>query len=105
MGESPTISTHVLDADLGKPAPGIIVTLYRLDDGESLVSSGMTDDDGRIRSLLDGPLVAGRYRLAFELDGAFFGEASVTFVVIDTSRSYHVPMLVAPYSLTTYRGS
>ncbi len=106
MGEAPTISTHVLDTELGRPASGINVALYRVEgDSESLAASGTTDDDGRIRNLFDGPLEAGKYRLAFELDGAFFREASVTFVVDDTSRSYHVPLLMAPYSLATYRGS
>lgn len=106
MGEAPTISTHVLDTGLGRPAQGINVALYRVDgDAESHAGSGTTDGDGRIRSLLDGPLEAGTYRLAFELDGAFFREASVTFVVDDTSRSYHVPLLMAPYSLASYRGS
>ncbi len=106
MGEAPTISTHVLDTERGTPAPGISVTLYRVEGAtESRMASGTTDDDGRIRSLLDGPLTTGTYRLAFELDGTFFREASVTFVVDDTSRAYHVPLLMAPYSLATYRGS
>lgn len=106
MGEAPTISTHVLDTERGMPASGISVTLYRVDDdAEFLVSSGTTDDDGRIRSLLDGPLATGTYRLAFELEGAFYREASVSFVVDDASRGYHVPLLMAPYSLATYRGS
>lgn len=106
MGEDPTISTHVLDTELGQPAMGISVALYRIaGDGESEVGGGMTDNDGRIRSLLVGPLVAGTYRLAFELDGPFFRQASVTFSVEDATRSYHVPLLLAPYSLSTYRGS
>ena len=89
MGEAPTISTHVLDTELGLPAQGIDVALYRVDDGaEARVGGGTTDDDGRIRSLLDGPLKAGAYRLAFDLQGAFFRTASVTFVIDDTSRSY-----------------
>ncbi len=106
MGEDPTISTHVLDTELGRPATGITVALYRIDgDGESRVGGGTTDDDGRIRRLLAEPLEAATYRLAFELDGQFFREASVTFVVGDTTRSYHVPLLVAPFALSTYRGS
>ena len=106
MGEDPTISTHVLDTELGQPAMGIKVALYRITrDGESQVGGGTTDDDGRIRRLLAGPLEAGSYRIAFELDGPFFRQASVTFVVEDATRSYHVPLLLAPYSLSTYRGS
>ena len=106
MGEAPTISTHILDTELGQPAPGINVALYRVEgDAEAVVGRGTTDDDGRIGNLLNGTLVSGTYRLAFELDGAFFRQASVTFVVDDSSRSYHVPLLLAPYSLSTYRGS
>ena len=106
MSEAPTISTHVLDTEQGRPAPSITVELFRVDDGrETVVGGGTTDDDGRIRNLLFEQLEAGEYRLAFELDGAFFREASVTFVVVDTTRSYHVPLLMAPYSLATYRGS
>jgi 5-hydroxyisourate hydrolase len=106
MAESPTISTHVLDTEHGQPARGVAAVLYRVHDGgEEQVGRGTTDDDGRIRRLLDGALEIGTYRLAFELDGPFFREARVTFVVDDASRNYHVPLLLAPYSLSTYRGS
>lgn len=105
-GEGPQISTHVLDTELGMPAPGVVVSLFLIDgDSEVQVGGGTTDDDGRIRQVLDGELQTGTYRLAFELDGPFFRQASVTFVVEDTARSYHVPLLMAPYSLATYRGS
>ncbi len=106
MGEAPTISTHVLDTQLGEPARGVVVDLYRLlGEVEARVGGGTTDDDGRISRLLDGELQPGTYRIAFELYGPFFRRASMTFVVSDTSRSYHVPMLIAPYSLASYRGS
>ena len=106
MAERPTISTHVLDTEHGLPAVGVSVELYRIDDElETLVGSGTTDDDGRIRDLLFEALETATYRLAFELGGSFFSAASVTFVVNDAARSYHVPLLMAPYSLATYRGS
>lgn len=106
MADRPTISTHVLDTENGRPATGIGVELYRVDaDTETLVGGGTTDDDGRIRDLLVEPLAAGTYRLAFEVSGTFFTSASVSFVVYDTTRGYHVPLLLAPYSLATYRGS
>ena len=106
MGESPQISTHVLDTEVGAPAVGVAVDLYRMvGDIETRVGGGTTDDDGRIRSVLEGELQEGTYRIAFELHGPFFRQASVTFIVDDTSRSYHVPLLMAPYSLSTYRGS
>jgi len=107
LADAPTISTHVLDTERGQPAPGISVELYRVDGDatETLVGSGTTDDDGRIRSLLFDGLEVATYRLAFAIGGTFFTNASVTFVVNDTTRSYHVPLLMAPYSLATYRGS
>jgi 5-hydroxyisourate hydrolase len=113
----PTISTHVLDTGIGAPAAGVAVTLYRLsDDGRPLrLTQALTDSDGRVRDLLERPLVAGQYRLEFDLapradDPAalidrFFQRISVDVLVADVSRSYHVPVLLSPYSLTTYRGS
>ena len=106
MGEDPTISTHVLDTQRGLPGTGYKVSLWRLvEDRPILVGSGTTDDDGRIRRLLDGELIEGEYRLDVEIGGAFFSRASLTLVVDDASRSYHVPLLLSPYALTTYRGS
>src|SRR5437867_416410 len=102
MLEQPTISTHVLDAEHGRPAAGVGVVLMRVDGpAERVVGRGMTDTDGRIRSLLDTRLETGTYRIEFELAGSFYAAASATFRVDDTSRSYHVPLLIAPYSLTT----
>jgi 5-hydroxyisourate hydrolase len=117
----PTISTHVLDTELGKPAVGVHVTLYRLsDDGRPLrLTQALTDGHGRVHDLLERPLVAGDYRLEFALvrvdpvDTAppeadvdrFFRRVAIDVHVSDPTRSYHVPLLLAPYSLTTYRGS
>lgn len=118
---APTISTHVLDAGAGKPAVGIHVTLYRLsDDGRPLrLTQALTDRDGRVRDLLERPLVTGDYRLEFGLapiapvdsapaepdDDRFFRRVSMDLHVSDASRSYHIPLLLSPFSLTTYRGS
>ena len=103
MQEQPTISTHVLDTENGRPAEGVLVSLYSSDN--ELVGQGMTDSDGRIRRLLATELRADDYRIEFDLDAAFFRRAVLTFRVDDVSRSYHVPLLLAPYSLTSYRGS
>jgi 5-hydroxyisourate hydrolase len=112
-----TISTHVLDTGLGTPAVGIRVTLYRLsDDGRPLrLTQALTDADGRVRDLLERPLVVGQYRLEFDLgspegdatvdEGRLFRRISLDLHVADVARNYHVPLLLAPYSLTTYRGS
>lgn len=106
--QAPTISTHVLDTELGLPAAGIRVTLFRLvDDGRPLrLTQALTDDDGRVRDLLERPLTAGDYRLEFGLGrGGFFEKVSLDIHVTDVTRSYHVPLLKSGYSLTTYRGS
>ena len=106
----PTISTHVLDTERGTPAPGVRVTLSRLDVGNGPIrmTQALTDSDGRVRDLLERPLVAGDYRLEFEIgreDEAFFRRVAVDLRIADVTRSYHVPLLLAPYSMTTYRGS
>jgi 5-hydroxyisourate hydrolase len=105
MTDGPTISTHVLDVEHGRPAAGVTVYLYRVDGAERRVGAGTTDDDGRVRRLLEGDLQAGDYELRFALGGRFFLGAAFAFRVADTSRSYHVPLLLGAYSLTTYRGS
>lgn len=112
----PTISTHVLDTEAGKPAVGVHVSLYKLgEDGRPIrLTQALTDDDGRIRDLLERPLSPGEYRLEFALagrttagedDGRFFRRVALDLRVEDISRSYHVPLLLAPYAITTYRGS
>ena len=107
---TPTISTHVLDTERGVPAQGVHVSLYRLDvaNGPIRMTQALTDGHGRIRDLLEWPLVAGDYRLEFDVaheDASFFTRISVDLRISDASRSYHVPLLLAPYAMTTYRGS
>ena len=107
----PTISTHVLDTGSGQPAAGVMVTLYRTDteDGKpGRMTQTMTDGDGRVADLLGRPLQPGAYRLEFAIERerwTFFTRLAVDFRVDDTSRSYHVPLLLAPYGATSYRGS
>jgi 5-hydroxyisourate hydrolase len=112
-----TISTHVLDTALGRPAAGVQVTLERLAaDGRELpVGEGRTDDDGRLRELLPAgvTLGAGTYRLRFAVDAyfvrtervAFFPEIEVTFRIGEGGEHYHVPVLLSPFGYATYRGS
>ena len=113
-----TISTHVLDTALGRPAAGVGVTLERLDDpGLEPVSlgSGATDADGRFRGLLPhgATLDEGTYRLRFDVGdyfarggrAAFYPEVVVCFQVGAREEHYHVPLLISPFGYSTYRGS
>ncbi len=113
---TPTISTHVLDTEHGLPAEGVHVSLYKLgeDNRPIRITQALTDTDGRIRDLLERPMAPGDYRLEFNLAGEtipgsgadrFFRRITVDLRIADVDRSYHVPLLLAPYSMTTYRGS
>jgi 5-hydroxyisourate hydrolase len=95
-----TLSTHVLDTASGRPASGVAVSLER--DG-AVVGRGTTDGDGRIGALASS-LAPGRYRLVFEFAGRFFQRVALD-IEIGTDAKYHVPVLVSPFGLTTYRGS
>jgi 5-hydroxyisourate hydrolase len=109
-----TLSTHVLDAGSGLPAVGVRVTLdRRVDDGWAPLDNGTTDADGRVRDLAPGGLGAGVHRLVFATgeyfaasgQTGFYPEVLVVFEITDTSRHYHVPLLLSPYAFATYRGS
>lgn len=109
------ITTHVLDTSRGKPAPGVLVTLERRShDGTwTPVGHGETDADGRLQSLASGPIESGTYRLTFDTGTyfrerhveTFYPEAIVVFNVSDGEQHYHVPLLLAPWGYSTYRGS
>ena len=106
------LTTHVLDTACGRPAAGVRYELFALDGARRLVAEGRTNADGRADApLLEGAaLVEGRYELLFRV-GDYFGQAPfldevpVRFTVADASQHYHVPLLVSPWSYTTYRGS
>jgi 5-hydroxyisourate hydrolase len=107
-----TLSTHVLDTARGEPAAGVPVALHRLvGDGWVTVASGRTDGDGRLGDWVPpSGWGAGRYRLVFDTAAylgadAFFPEAVVVFQVTAPDRRHHVPLLLSPFGLTTYRGS
>jgi 5-hydroxyisourate hydrolase len=79
------------------------------------VGRGVTDADGRIARLLEGPLEAGAYRLTFDTGAYFRSQAAtgfcfyphvtVEFEVRDAGQHHHVPLLLSPYGYSTYRGS
>ncbi len=113
------LTTHVLDTALGRPAAGVDVTLYRVDKGHQLLKQDATNADGR----LDAPILdeeefrAGVYELVFQA-GAYFrasdlelpnppfvDEVVIRFGIADVDSHYHVPLLVSPWSYSTYRGS
>ena len=111
-----TISTHVLDISIGRPAAGVAVRLRRLD-GEAWVEvfRGTTNGDGRVPALVpDGvTVVAGAYQLSFDVGAyftgrgldSFYSHVAIDFVIRDAASHYHVPLLVSPYGYSTYRGS
>jgi len=108
------ISTHILDTSVGKPAAGVRVWLEREHGGQWLaLAASRTDADGRARELTPTGLAAGHYRLHADL-GAYFAAdgretlyatAIIDFVIGDPAQHYHLPLLIAPYAYSTYRGS
>jgi 5-hydroxyisourate hydrolase len=100
-----SLSTHVLDTAHGRPAAGVAITVT-LPDGST--RDAVTDDDGRARLLEQ--TAAGEYALLFAV-GDYFGERTfldrvpVRFTIADPDAHYHVPLLVSPWSYSTYRGS
>ena len=102
-----SLSTHVLDTARGRPAAGVPVTLHRLAGGERThVAGAVTNADGR----LDAPFAveAGTYELTFsvgEYQDGFYDAIPVRFLVVDGSAHHHVPLLLSPWSYSTYRGS
>jgi 5-hydroxyisourate hydrolase len=106
------LTTHVLDTALGRPAVGVPVTLSAfVDERWTVLGTGVTDDDGRARSL--GPdAVPGRYRFVFDTAAYFAATGQVGFhpevvVVFDVlgEEHYHLPLLLSPFAYSTYRGS
>jgi 2-oxo-4-hydroxy-4-carboxy-5-ureidoimidazoline decarboxylase len=106
------LSTHVLDTVAGRPAPGIAITLHEVGkSARGLIAEAVTNVDGRTdKPLISGePLRIGSYELTFKVGGYFRGgfldEVPIRFGIADPEGHYHVPLLVSPWSYTTYRGS
>jgi 5-hydroxyisourate hydrolase len=99
------ITTHVLDTAKGRPAQGIPITLEILRGEWQVIGRGVTDVDGRLRTLTEGVVLErATYRLTFKTDG-FFPEVAIQFRVDDPAQHYHVPLLLSPFGYSTYRGS
>jgi 5-hydroxyisourate hydrolase len=115
------LSTHVLDTMHGSPAAGMRGRLLRLQGGAAqTLASFELNADGRYAggALLDAAAMAvGRYRLVFSVaayfrqrgvalpDPPFIDEVQLDFGIADAAGHYHVPLLVSPWSYSTYRGS
>ncbi len=112
------LTTHILDTALGCPAANVAVALYRVDKDRQLLKQSTTNHDGRLDSpVLEGEaFVPGTYELVFQI-GAYFANSKIALssppflddVVlrfnIASDEHYHVPLLVSPWSYSTYRGS
>ena len=116
----PRLTTHVLDTAAGIPARSMTIELHSLDDGRpELLRRLETNDDGRVDGvLLEGAdLRPGRYSLTFHVadyfrgrgialpDPPFLDLVVIRFGIADAQQHYHVPLLVSPWSYSTYRGS
>ena len=114
------LSTHVLDTMHGCPAAGMEVALYSTDgDVATLIKRLVLNHDGRTDAPLfdNASLRAGTYRLRFDVAGYFkargvalpepnfLNQVSLDFGIAHTDQHYHVPLLVSPWSYSTYRGS
>ena len=110
------ITTHILDTSTGKPAVGVRVSLSRVQNANrAVVSSGVTDADGRLRDLVPAAdkVNAGVFELTFET-GTYFRargvepfhpRVTIIIEITDPQQHYHVPVLISPFGYTTYRGS
>ncbi len=112
------LTTHVLDTALGKPAEGLRIDLFRVEGERAAerIGSTRTNDDGRCDPpLLSGErMKAGTYELRFHAGDylgrkageiAFLDIIPIRFGIADETAHYHVPLLLSPYSYSTYRGS
>lgn len=109
-----SISTHILDASTGKPAGEVKVLLKQAaPDGYTTLDEQLTNADGRISDFAVGALSAGDYQLTFMINAyfsrsgtdCFYPKVSIDFTIADASQHFHVPLLISPYSYSTYRGS
>ena len=128
------LSTHVLDTATGRPAAGLKIQLWKIEaDERRLLKEVITNQDGRTETplLLGDELKPGVYELVFQVgpyfqnlsrrsvaeaeaaqdaflkttEDTFLGDVPVRFRILNPGENYHVPLLVSPWSYTTYRGS
>ncbi|MCC5984612.1 MAG: hydroxyisourate hydrolase [Rhodobacteraceae bacterium] len=114
------LTTHVLDTARGRPAAGLRITLYRIEDGARVpLAEAVTNADGRTDApiLPSGQFATGVYELEFAAgdylratgqggaEPLFLDTVPIRFGISDAASHYHVPLLLAPHGFSTYRGS
>ena len=112
------LTSHVLDVAAGTPAAGLRIELHELTPAPRILAEVRTNQDGRCGALLEGTSMhAGRFSLTFHVaeyfraksvelpEPPFFDEVVVRFGIADPVQNYHVPLIVSPWSYSTYRGS
>jgi 5-hydroxyisourate hydrolase len=105
------LTTHVLDTTKGIPAAGMTIELWSVEPSQ-LLKTVTTNSDGRVEApLLSGAeMKAGTYELIFAVgdyfkERRFLDRVPIRFTISDANAKYHVPLLVSPWSYSTYRGS
>ncbi|HBT31590.1 MAG TPA: hydroxyisourate hydrolase [Pusillimonas sp.] len=113
------LSTHVLDTMHGGPAQGVKIELYAAGNTRKLLKTVTTNNDGRCDAPLLGPdeIQAGTYELVFHAgdyfaargvampNPRFVDQVVIRFGIANPSENYHVPLVVTPWTYSTYRGS
>ena len=111
-----SLTTHILDTANGKPAAGVALRLYSLGAGREHCATAVTNADGRTDTPLLDAMPSGSYELEFDMGPYFVAQGNDvaepafldTVVIrfsIQAGEHYHVPLLVSPWSYSTYRGS
>ena len=111
------LTTHILDTSSGKPASGVKINLYRKENQNVvLIKTAQTNSDGRCDEALlsDNDFRVGCYEIEFAVDQyfeansvdcPFLRDVVVRFYITEGDENYHVPLLISPFSYSTYRGS
>ena len=110
------LTTHALDTYSGKPAKGMKVDVYFTSNKREKIKSVVLNNDGRPEEALVQEIKVGNYELVFNVEDYFkkkvdlqkpnfLNEVSIKFGISNSKEKYHVPLLVSPWSYSTYRGS
>ena len=111
------LTTHILDTSMGTPAKEVEIKLYKRNDSSlKLINSAKTNEDGRCNEplLSENLFEEGCYEIEFnighyyatkEIDCPFLKDVVIRFYISNSDENYHVPLLISPFSYSTYRGS